>query len=146
MQDGIALRGWWNLLVRNPDGSLSLAKEGENLVVVDGFELAAALIADESVTAPSHMAAGDGTAEPEEGQSDLEGTEQARTTITTSRTDHIITYTANFSSLSSDVDVSEFGIFNDASAGTMLARFITEQFTLIAGQSMDITWEIRVGR
>lgn len=146
MKDGITLKGRWKLRVRNSDGSVALAKEGENLVVVDGFELAAALIADESVDAPSHMAAGNGTSDPEEDQSDLQGSELARTTITTSRSSYIISYTADFSALASDQDVSEFGIFNAASAGTMFARFVTETFTLVAGQSMELVWEIRTGQ
>lgn len=146
MTDHIKLSGRVRIEVKDRDGRLLRVIEKENLVVIDGFGLAAALIADESVNAISHMAAGDSSADPEEDQSDLQGTEQARTTVTTSRADHILTYTADFSGIGADVSVAEFGLFNDGSAGTMLARFTVESFTLFSGQSMDISWEIRVGQ
>lgn len=146
MKSILPLRGSYRLRVRDAEGEVVREEAGENLVVVDGFNLAAGLIAGESLTPISHMAAGDSDAEPDEDQSDLQGTEQARVTVTTARTDHTISYTADFSSIGADVTVAEFGLFNDGTAGTMLARFIVESFTLFSGQSMDIVWEIRVGQ
>ena len=148
MMDGLKLYGrvkW--IKIWNPDGSLARhIPGGPNQIVVDGFHLAAGLIAGEALTPISHMAAGDGQAQPNENQADLQGTELARTTVTTSRVDNEITYTANFSSIGSNIDVTEFGLFNDGVAGDMFCRFVVEEFTLFSGQSMDIAWEIRVGK
>lgn len=144
--DEIKLTGRARIVVRDADGQIVHVAEHDNLVVEDGFNLAAALIAGEAVSAISHMAAGDSSIEPVLADSDLQGTEQARTTVNTSRSDNEITYTANFSGISSDVDVSEFGLFNNSSGGTMFARFLTETFTLFAGQDMEIDWTIRVGQ
>ena len=143
--DGIKLTGRVRGVVRNPDASVAWEFEDDNLVVVDGFNLAAALIAGESATAVSHMAAGDSGSTPGITQSDLQGTEQARTTVSTSRDGNEITHTADFSGIASDVTVSEFGLFNSNSGGTMFSRFVYQTFTLFAGQSMEIDWTIRVG-
>lgn len=144
--DYIPLTGRARIRIKDDSGRVLDEWEEENLVVVDGFTLAAQLLADESVTAVSHMAAGDSGIAPAQSQSDLQGTEKARTTVTTSRQDNEVTYTADFSGIGSDISVSEFGLFNDGSAGTMFARFLTTTFTLFASQSMEIDWTIRVGQ
>lgn len=146
MKDGIKLSGRYRIRIRDADNALIRELRGENLVVVSGYELAAGLIAGEALTAVSHMAAGDSEAAPDEDQVDLQGTEEARVAVTTDRVDHEITHTADFSGIGADVEVAEFGLFNDAAAGTMFARFTVEPFTLFSGQSMDIAWSIRVGQ
>lgn len=146
MQSTLKLKGRARIRIKDKDGNVVKEFYRDNLITVVGFTLFAQLIADEAVTAPSHMAVGDSSDDPESGQTDLQGTELARTTVTTSRVDNEITYTADFSGIGADIQVSEFGIFNDASAGTMIARFTYPQFTLFASQSMDIDWTMRVGQ
>jgi len=144
--DGISLMGRVGVSVWDERGRLCWRNHKENLVVVDGFNLAAALIAKESVTEVTHMAAGNSSTAEDESQSDLQGTELARVSVNTSRIGNEITHTADFSGINSDITVSEFGLFNDSSAGTMFARFTYSTFTLYAGQSMEIDWTIRVGQ
>ena len=145
-EDGLPLVGRVSVAVRDKDGRLLWKGCRKNLVVVDGFNLAAALIAKESVTEVTHMAAGDSANAEDEGQSDLQGTELARVSVSTNRIGNEITHTADFSGINQDITVSEFGLFNDSSAGTMFARFTYSTFTLYAGQSMEIDWTIRVGQ
>lgn len=144
--DSIPLSGFYDLQIRDRFGEVIEKKSGENLVVESGFFLYAKLAAGEAVSAVSHMAVGDNNQQPQLDQTALLGTELARVTTTTSRSESLITYTADFSSITSTISVSEFGIFNDATAGDMLARFVVDTFDLFSGQSMDIEWTIRMGQ
>lgn len=142
MKDKLGLTGWVNVLVWEGD-KLVLHRCGHNLVVVDGFQLAAQLITG-SGTPVSHMATGDDGTPPEEDDSTL-GNELARVGVTTSRDGHVIEHVANFSGIGQDIEVAEFGLFNASSGGTMFARWVEDPFTLFSGQSMEVGWEIRAG-
>lgn len=147
MKDYVPISGRVRVVVRDDDGSIVHVEESDNIVVIDGFNAFAALIAAEAISAVSHMAVGDGGGtQPDEDQSDLQGTELARVSTTLTRTDNELEYVSDFSSISGDVDVNEFGLFNDATAGTMFARWVTNTFTLFDSQSMEVSWTIRVGR
>jgi hypothetical protein len=122
-----------------------LLHSGRNLIVTDGLELLAQLIGS-SATKPSHMAMGGDSAQPTDSQSDLQGSEFERVTISTSVSGREVSYSASFGSgLSSTQTIREFGIFNDASAGTMLARFVTPRIKLQPGESLDVDWTLVVG-
>lgn len=136
------LSGWVAVWVQE-GGIWILKRSGPNLVVVDGFQLAAELITGTG-TPVSHMAAGDDGAPPEEEDSTL-GNELDRVSVTTARDGHVIEHVADFSGISQDIQVSEFGLFNASSGGTMFARWVEDTFTLFSGQSMEVSWEIRVG-
>lgn len=122
-----------------------LLHSGRNLIVTDGLKLLAQLIGS-SATKPSHMAMGGGSAQPTDSQADLQGTEYERVLISTLVSGREVSYTAGFGSgLSSTQTIKEFGIFNDGSAGTMLARFVTPDIKLRPGESLSVDWTLVVG-
>ena len=77
------------------------------------------------------------------------GTETDREAATTSRvttsvTNDTMRFTKTFD-ISDDVTVKEIGIFNDATAGTMLARYVLGTArTLADGDSYVVTFDIPV--
>ena len=76
----------------------------------------------------------------------LQGTEHERETTAVSYVSNQLTYTTVFgSAISSDVLVGEFGIFNAASGGTLLCRFIVDEFTMLATDIITVEWALQVG-
>lgn len=122
-----------------------LVAKGKNLIVTSGLELLAELIASGG-TRPSHMAIGSDGSRPMLGETDLQGTEFERVSISTSRSGREVNYLANFGSgLGSTSTVQEYGIFNDATAGTMLARFTSPPVDVQPGEDLEVSWTNLVG-
>jgi hypothetical protein len=95
-------------------------------------------------TAMSHMAIGSGTTDPVIGDTSLE-TELGRVALTSSASaGAVVTYVASFGAGTGTGAVTEAGIFNASSAGTMLCR---TEFAVVnkgADDSMTITWTVTV--
>lgn len=116
----------------------------KNLVVTSGQNLIAELLTGNG-TAPSHLAFGSGTDTPAKSQTALTGTEHYRAQATVYATNNVVTVAHNTTGQPTDLTVGEFGIFNASSGGTMLARFITQQFTLPANASINLIWTLQIG-
>lgn len=122
-----------------------LIQKGQNLITSAGDGLVATLVSG-SGTAPSHMAIGAGATTPTATQTALIGTEHERVSTSAAVVDNQLTLTAQFGSgITGSVEVEEIGIFNDASAGTMLARFLTSNFTLSSSDTLDVEWTVAFG-
>jgi len=143
--DSVKVKGQVEIVITDANGNVTDEYKGSNLVTSLGQELMADLIAG-SGTAPSHLAMGDDTTSPAKSQTDLVGTEHERVSATVSATNNVITVAATMGgSLGAPVTVGEFGIFNHASAGTLVARFISPSFSLAASSSLNITWTLQIG-
>jgi hypothetical protein len=95
-------------------------------------------------TAMSHMAIGSGTNDPVVGDTTLQ-TELGRVSLTSSASaGAVVTYIASFGAGTGTGAVTEAGILNASSAGTLLCR---TEFAVVnkgADDSMTITWTITV--
>lgn len=144
-KDGIPITG--HVLITKKDRRTGEVKEvcsGKNLVVNDGEEQIASQLRGVG-SKPTHMAVGNSANAPAEGQSALQGTELARVAFSNeSQTGNQITYTASFTGSWSGT-VEEAGIFDAASAGTMLARFLTGTFDKDSNDEIEIRWTLTVG-
>lgn len=132
-------------------GSVKIEKNGveiysgKNLVVTTGYALLAGLIIGTG-TAPSHMAFGDSATAAAIGDTALVGTEHERVAMDSiAVVDAAITYVATFGGLAGSQTCTEMGIFNAAAAGTMLARFLTQSFTISSGDVVTVTWTVTIG-
>lgn len=129
------------------DGSLLDERLIDNLVVTAGKNH----IADRLSTTPtgaamSHMAVGTGTTAPAAGDTAL-GTEIDRNALT-SATDsaNVVTYVGNWAAGdATNAAITEAGIFNAASAGTMLARATFTAINKGASDTLQITWTVTIG-
>jgi hypothetical protein len=117
-----------------------------NLVVTAGKAHIAAKIAatTNSPAAMTHMAIGTGTATP--GASDTAlGTQTGRVSLSGSVVStNTITYTATFPAGTGDGAITEAGIFNASSGGTMLCRSTFPVVNKSAGDTIAITWVVTV--
>jgi hypothetical protein len=122
-----------------------LIAEGHNLVVTAGKTLLAQLIGQVGSTAPSHMACGNNGSATTAGMTALQGTEHTRVALTsTVVASNVVTYSASFS-VGSPISIREFGIFNALVGGTMLTRFICNDFTIDSGDGLAVSWAITIG-
>lgn len=130
------------------DGKVVRRIERNNLVVTGGKNLMASRLVANTDNAISHMACGSSNQVPAESDSALVGTEHERVSATVSSAANVVTATATFGSgIVGTVSVGEYAIFNAASSGTMLCRFITQPIDLNAdeGDTFDVTWTIQFG-
>ena len=133
-------------------GQVEIKKNGEliysgsNVVVTVGYQLVATLVGATG-TKPSHMAFGDSQVPTTVGMTALQGTEFERVGFdSTVVTGANITYTATFGTgLVSAAICNEVGLFNAATAGTMLARFLTTTFTINPSDTVVVTWTVSFG-
>lgn len=131
-------------------GHLSIALNGEtvqevpNLVVTDGKEYVASRMKDTSASAMSHMAIGTGSTAAAAGNAAL-GSEAHRNTLTsTSVSGAVVTYACTFSAGQGTGAITEAGLFNASSAGSMLCRTVFAVVNKGANDSMTITWTVTV--
>jgi hypothetical protein len=121
-----------------------LVQDVDNLVVTAGKNYVASRIKDASATAMSHMAVGSGTTAAVAGNTAL-GSELGRVSLTsTSVSNAVVTYTATFAAGTGTGAVTEAGILNASSSGTMLCRTVFSVVNKGANDSMTVTWTVTV--
>lgn len=125
------------------DGNLKEERKGHNLVVTTGL----AHIADQLSSSPgqgamSHMAVGTGATAANAADTTL-GTELDRNALT-SRTDSgaVVTYVGTWSAGDGTGAITEYGIFNASSSGTMLARYVASVINKAAADTLVVTWTV----
>jgi hypothetical protein len=125
----------------NPSGE-AVVFDGGNLVVDTGLTYIISRM-KESTSAPmSHIAAGTGTVDPVAVNSAL-GAEIGRAVITsTVAAGKTIVYSVTFVPGVATGAISEAGIFNDATAGTMLCRTVFPVINKQVADTMSITWTV----
>lgn len=143
IQETIKAKGELQIKLFGPDGKLKSEKTVPNLVVTTGKTFIAARMVG-TPTAMSHMAIGSGTTNPVVGDTALE-TELGRVALTSSASaGAVVTYVASFGAGTGTGAVTEAGILNASSGGTLLCR---TEFAVVnkgADDSMSVTWTITV--
>jgi hypothetical protein len=142
--DGLKAKGTLDIIVRGPDGSIKDEKKVENLIVDTGLDYITSRMSGTSENVMSHMAVGTGSTAAAGADTAL-GTELDRNALTsTTVTDNSIAYVCSWAAGDGTGSLTEAGIFNAASAGTMLCRTVFGTVTKGADDSMTITWTITV--
>ena len=138
--------GLVKIVQTNASGEVVKEFNVPNLVVTSGKNHIAAKIAatTNSPVAMTHMAIGTGTSTP--GASDTAlGTQTGRVSLSGSVVStNTITYTATFPAGTGDGAITEAGIFNASSGGTMLCRTTFPVVTKASGDTIAITWVVTV--
>ena len=138
LNDGLKLTGKLSIAIND-----EVVQEVPNLVVTAGKNYVADRIKNNS-TVMSHMAIGTGTAAAAAGNTAL-GSESARTALTsTTVTDNEIVYVDTFAAGTGTGAITEAGIFNASSGGTMLCRTVFSVVNKGANDAMTITWTVTV--
>lgn len=119
--------------------------ETTNLVVDTGLDYIASRMAGTSATVMSHMAIGSGTSAAAAGDTALGSQLGSRKSLTsTTVTSNAVEYVASFNAGEGTGAVTEAGIFNAGTSGTMLCRTVFDVINKGASDSMTITWTVTV--
>ena len=128
-----------------PDGKVKDERTVDNLVVTSGLGYIASRMKDATASVMSHMAIGSGTATAAAGNTAL-GTELGRVALTsTTVSGNGVSYVATFGPAVGTGAVTEAGLFNGATSGTMLCRTVFSVVNKDAGDTMSITWTVTIG-
>ena len=149
MHEGMSVRGRIHIALRNADGSLAHELTFPNFITDAGEAHIADQLADAGETAMGYMAIGDSS-----GQAKTDTTlanETARvaldsTTQGSSGDDNDVVYVATFPAGTGTGTVSEVGVLNAATVGTLLNY--SDQFSAFskgAGQSAVVTVTLTIG-
>lgn len=143
--ENIKATGRLNIQIIGSDGNIKDEVNVDNLVVTTGLGFIASRMKDATASVMSHMALGSGTAPAAAGNTAL-GTELGRVALTsTTVTNNAVAYAATFGPGVGTGAVTEAGLFNALSAGTMLCRTVFSVVNKEAGDTMAITWTVTIG-
>jgi len=143
IKDGLKLRGDLGLVLRDKDGNIKEERTEKNLVVSAGLNFICDRMEGTSEAVMSHMAVGSGSTAAAAGDTDLGsilGSREALDSTTVST--NTITYVSSFEAGDGTGAITEAGIFNAASAGTMLCRTVFSVINKAADDTLQITWTI----
>lgn len=143
LQDSLKVTGAVAIKVFDKDGNVKQEQQIKNLVVATGKEFIAAAMVG-APTQMTHMAVGAGTTAAASGDTAL-GSELGRVALASDTSSGaVVTYTASFPAGTGTGAVTEAGIFNASSGGTMLCRTVFAVVNKGADDAMSITWQITV--
>ena len=139
INDALKMKGRLQIHVND-----ELVQEVDNLVVTAGKGYVASRMKDTSATAMSHMAIGSGSTAAAAGDTAL-GNELGRVALTsTTVSSAVVTYVASFPAGTGTGAVTEAGILNASSSGTLLCRTVFSVVNKGASDSMTVTWTVTV--
>jgi hypothetical protein len=143
-QDMLKMKGELQIVVLDALGTVKQEMTVPNLVVTAGKNYIASRITSGATTVMSHMAIGTATTTPAVANTTL-GTEAGRVALASfSASGNQVTATATFPAGTGTGAITEAGIFNASSSGTMLCRTTFPVVNKAAGDSIAITWVVTV--
>jgi len=138
--------GQVNVVVRDDSGNVKQEFTVPNLVVDTGLDYIASRMKDATATAMSHMEVGTDNTAAAAGDTALgAAVGSSRVTLdSTTVTDNAVAYVATFPAGTGTAALTEAGVFNASSGGTMLCRTVFSVINKGASDSMTITWTITI--
>ena len=142
INEGLKLKGDVALVLRDKNGNVKEERKINNLIVDTGLNFICDRMKNDE-TAMTHMALGSGTTSPAAGNTALESQLGSREALDSSTvTNNQIVYISSFEAGDATGAVSEAGIFNAASGGTMLCRVTFSVVNKAADDVLSINWTI----
>ena len=144
LKENPKVSGHLEIVLRDKDGKVKETRSVKNLIVTTGVNYIADRMADAAESAMSHMAVGTGSTAAAAGDTTLE-TEHGRVSLTsTSQTNEDVVYVASFGAGTGTGALTEAGILNAASGGTLLCRTVFSTVNKGANDTLQITWTVTV--
>jgi len=155
LKQGAQLNGWIKIDHYDKDGNLIESVETPNALTNTGFtEVAGLFCSDQSgsYTAFDYIAVGTGTTaatatdtqlQTEETENGLTRAAATGTLVTVNVTNDTAQLVKSFS-VTGSVAVTESGVLNAASTGTMLCRQTFSAINVADGDTLQITWKVTV--
>ena len=145
LKDSLKLKGRVGIVLKDKDGKVKETREIDNLVVDAGLDFIASRMKDATATAMTHMALGSGSTAAAAGNTDLGSILGSREALdSTTVTANAIAYVSSFEAGDATGAVTEAGLFNASSGGTMLCRTVFSVVNKQADDSMTVTWTVTI--
>jgi hypothetical protein len=142
-ENKLSVKGRLSVVLRDADGNVKQSQDIPNLVVSSGLAFIASRMKDTTDAAMSHMAVGSGTTAAAAGDTALETQIGSRVSLTsTTVTANAVAYVATFAAGTGTGAITEAGIFNADTSGTMLCRTVFSVVNKGADDTLQITWTI----
>ena len=143
--DELKVKGSVNVVIHDESGKQKENFTIPNLVVTTGLAYIASRMKDATATAMTHMAVGTGSTAAAAGNTALETQLGSRVALTsTTVTSNSTAYVATFGAGVGTGALTEAGIFNASTSGTMLCRTVFAVINKGASDTMTITWTITI--
>jgi len=143
--DELKVTGSVNVVINDESGKQKENFTIPNLVVTTGLAYIASRMKDTTATAMTHMTVGTGSTAAAAGNTALETQLGSRVSLTsTTVTSNSIAYVASFGAGVATGALTEAGIFNASTSGTMLCRTVFAVINKGASDTMTITWTITI--
>lgn len=145
IKDNVDAKGQLQIVLRGADGIVKYEETVRNLVVTSGKNWIAARMYDTSIPSQmGYMAIGEGTTAASVGQTALVS-EAARVAVTSvTVTNNEVQYFATFGTGVGTGAITEAGILNASTSGTMLARTVFSVVNKGADDTLSITWTVTI--
>lgn len=143
-QENLKASGSLRVVITGADGKVKEEREFKNLVVNTGLAYVASRMVGTAANVMSNMALGSGTTAASATDTALQ-TELGRVALASgTAAANIVTYTATFPPGTATGAVTEAGILNAASAGTLLCRTVFAVVNKGSDDAMSVTWTITI--
>ena len=143
--DGLKVTGSVNVVINDESGKQKENFTIPNLVVDTGLAYIASRMKDATATAMTHMAVGTSTTAAAAGNTALGTQLGSRVALTsTTVTANSTAYVASFGAGVSTGALTEAGIFNASTSGTLLCRTVFAVINKGGSDTMTITWTITI--
>jgi hypothetical protein len=140
----LTMYGRLKIQVFGANGETKQQLDIPNLVVTTGKDFIASRMAGTSSAVMSHMAVGTDDTAAAVGDTAL-GSELARVALaSTTVTNNDVVYVASFPAGTGTGALTEAGILNNSTGGTMLCRTVFAVINKGAADSMTVTWTVTV--
>lgn len=145
MNEGFGMKGHIYLKVMRADGTIE-ERDFPNIVVNDGrSNMASRLVNDITPgSAYDYIGIGIGSTTPVVTQSTLVNEVMARINSSGTAVGSVASFVGAFS-ISGTTDITEYGLFNKSTTGSMLSRASGTTLNLVSGETLEVTWDITVG-
>lgn len=144
LSEGLKVEGVLHLQCFDKDGNLKDERLEKNLITTVGLGFIASRMVGAAAAVMSHMAIGSGTGAAVVGDTTL-GTELGRVALTSGTASAAVaTYSATFPAGTGTGAITEAGILNASSAGTLLNRRVFSAVNKGADDSITITWTVTI--
>jgi hypothetical protein len=146
MEESVKLTGTLHIVVRDEQGNIKEERYEKNLVVTTGLAYIASRMVGVASTVMSHMEVGTSNTSAALGQTALvaavSGSRRPLTVF--SSASNVVTAETTFAAGYGTGTLTEAGIFNASSGGTMMCRSVYSPVVKGATDSLTITWTITV--
>ena len=144
-KDKVKAKGVVTITLTDSSGKVKENRTIKNLVVDAGEAFIASRMAGVASGVMSHMGLGSSTTAAAAGQTALVTAVGARVALTsTTATESVITYVASFGAGASTGAITEAGVFNALTSGTMLCRTVFAVVNKLADDTLTITWAVTI--